>query len=301
MPAVRTESHADSAPSRKLIRSLVGTGLTAAVIAIAVALPDQAAAEPSLDDKLKTVAAELKEAKSDLSDLKDRRAEAKTASATAQARLDEAPDAVTEAAAAVDEATSPIDRLSDLSGYGTVQTVELAEAVDDRADATALTKRLSGDIDELEDKVDDLTDKRDKLKNQLASESADPAGDGSSGDDSPAVSSDGSGAVAYAKAQLGDAYVFGATGPDTWDCSSLTQAAWRAAGQEIGRDTYAQWDNMAHIDRSDLRPGDLVFYNSQGHVAIYVGGGKVIHAPQSGEVVKYSPIDMMGIDGYTRP
>ncbi|ADD41133.1 C40 family peptidase [Stackebrandtia nassauensis] len=300
MPAVYPESNGDSPSSRKLIRSLVGTGLTAAVIAIAVALPDQAAAKPSLEDKLKTVSSELKDAKSDLADLKERRSDVKGEARTAQAKLDEAPEAVTEAVAAVDDATSPIDRLSVLSGYGSSQTAELAEAVGDRAEAAEQTKRLSGDIDDLEDKVDDLTDKRDKLKNKLA-EAASESGSGKSGDDSPSVSSDGAGAVAFAKAQLGDAYVFGSTGPDTWDCSSLTQAAWSAAGKSIGRDTYAQWDNMTHIDRADLSPGDLVFYNSQGHVAMYVGGGKVIHAPQEGETVKYSPIDMMPIDGYTTP
>lgn len=303
MPAANPQLRAASTPSRKLVRSLLGTGLTAVVVAIAVALPDQAAAAPNLEDKLKTVSADLKEAKSDLGDLKDRRTDANREAKTAQAQLDQAPDSVTEAVAAVDDATSPIDRLSVLSGYGTTRTAELTEAVDTRADAKELVKRLSGDIDDLEEKVDDLTDERDELKNKIAAESKPESTESDSGseDDSPAVSSNGSGAVAFAKAQLGDAYVFGATGPDTWDCSSLTQAAWAAAGQSIGRDTYAQWGGMTHIDRSDLRPGDLVFYGSQSHVAIYVGGGQVIHAPQPGEVVKYSPVDMMGIDGYARP
>ncbi|MGH8880955.1 MAG: hypothetical protein ACRD0P_26975, partial [Stackebrandtia sp.] len=78
MPAVHPETTADPPASRKLLRTVVGTGLTAAVIAIAVALPDQAAAAPSLEDKLKTVASDLKEAKSELSDLKDRHEDAKT-------------------------------------------------------------------------------------------------------------------------------------------------------------------------------------------------------------------------------
>lgn len=300
MPAVLPESHGDSTSSRKLLRSLVGTGLTAAVIAVAVALPDRAAAEPSPQDKLKTVSSDLKTAETELSELKDRRSDAERVASAAQARLHEAPEDVTEAVTALDYATSPIDRLSALSGYGTTRTAELADAVDERDDATGLSKRLSGDIDDLEEKVDDLTDERDGLKNEIA-DSSDSKPKPASGDDSASVSSDGSGAVAFAKAQLGDAYVFGATGPDTWDCSSLTQAAWSAAGESIGRDTYAQWGGMTHIDRSELRAGDLVFYNSQGHVAMYVGGGEVIHAPQPGEVVKYSPVDMMGIDGYARP
>jgi cell wall-associated NlpC family hydrolase len=93
-------------------------------------------------------------------------------------------------------------------------------------------------------------------------------------------------AVAFAYAQLGKPYVWGATGPDSYDCSGLLQAAWAAAGVAIPRDTYEQVAALPAVPLSDLQPGDLVFFDSDGHVAMYVGGGMLIDAPQPGENVE---------------
>ena len=96
-------------------------------------------------------------------------------------------------------------------------------------------------------------------------------------------------AVAFAYAQLGKPYVFGATGPDSYDCSGLVQAAWAAAGVAIPRTTFEQWDDLPHIPVSQMVPGDLVIYDGEGHVAIYVGNGYIIDAPHTGANVERVP------------
>ncbi|MEY9845637.1 NlpC/P60 family protein [Streptacidiphilus sp. MAP5-3] len=109
-------------------------------------------------------------------------------------------------------------------------------------------------------------------------------------------------AVAFARAQLGKPYVWGATGPNSYDCSGLVQAAWAAAGVALPRTTYEQIDTGTRIPVSDLQPGDLVFYYSGvSHVGMYVGGGEIIHAPHPGAAVEYAPVDEMPIVGAVRP
>jgi peptidoglycan DL-endopeptidase CwlO len=100
-------------------------------------------------------------------------------------------------------------------------------------------------------------------------------------------------AVAFEFKQLGCPYVYGATGPcpDGFDCSGLAQAAWASAGVDIPRDTYSQWAALPHIPTSDIEPGDLLYYNGEGHVAMYVGNGEIIDAPQTGEDVEEIPMD----------
>jgi len=100
-------------------------------------------------------------------------------------------------------------------------------------------------------------------------------------------------AVAWIYTQLGCPYVFGGTGPcpQGYDCSGLVQAAWAAAGVSIPRDTYSQWAALPHISLSDLQPGDLLYYNGESHVAMYVGDGKIIDAPLPGMNVEEIPED----------
>ncbi|WP_020520846.1 C40 family peptidase [Catelliglobosispora koreensis] len=107
-------------------------------------------------------------------------------------------------------------------------------------------------------------------------------------------------AVTFAYNAIGTPYVWAASGPNGYDCSGLTLAAWRAAGVSLSHNAAQQWNQTAHIGRSDLAPGDLVFYSGLGHVGLYVGDGKVIHAPTFGDVVKISNVDMMTPYGYGR-
>jgi peptidoglycan DL-endopeptidase CwlO len=96
--------------------------------------------------------------------------------------------------------------------------------------------------------------------------------------------------VAFAYAQLGKPYVWGATGPSSFDCSGLAQAAWASVGVNIPRTTYEQWAALPHISTSALEPGDLLYFDGIGHVAIYVGDGDIIDAPQTGEDVEKVPL-----------
>jgi cell wall-associated NlpC family hydrolase len=92
-------------------------------------------------------------------------------------------------------------------------------------------------------------------------------------------------AIAFARAQIGKPYVFGATGPNSYDCSGLIQAAYKAAGVGLPRTTYQQILIGKNISQSDLIPGDLIFPDA-GHVQLYSGNGNIIEAPESGQNVK---------------
>ncbi|MEV6424061.1 NlpC/P60 family protein [Streptomyces sp. NPDC051662] len=109
-------------------------------------------------------------------------------------------------------------------------------------------------------------------------------------------------AVAFAYGAIGKPYVWGATGPGAFDCSGLTQAAWRSAGVALPRTTYTQINTGQRVSRGDLAPGDLVFFFSGiSHVGIYVGGGQMVHAPRPGSAVRLAPIDQMPFAGASRP
>jgi len=114
-------------------------------------------------------------------------------------------------------------------------------------------------------------------------------------------------AVAFAYAQVGCPYVYGGTGPCQlgFDCSGLAQASWAAAGVAIPRDSYEQWAGLPHVSLSAIEPGDLLIYNGEGHVAIYVGNGYIIDAPQTGMDVERIPMSTPwyadNLDGAVRP
>ncbi|MDN0195218.1 NlpC/P60 family protein [Streptomyces sp. S.PNR 29] len=98
-------------------------------------------------------------------------------------------------------------------------------------------------------------------------------------------------AIAFARAQIGKPYVWGATGPGSYDCSGLTQAAWKAAGVSLPRTTYDQVNAGTTVSLADAQPGDLVFfYDDISHVGIYIGNGMMIHAPKPGAYVREESI-----------
>ena len=111
-------------------------------------------------------------------------------------------------------------------------------------------------------------------------------------------------AISFAKSKLGDPYGYGATGPDSYDCSSLVMAAWGAAGVSIPRTSEAQWAALPHV--STPQPGDLVFYTGSsidappGHVTMYEGGGKMIEAYATGYPIRETAL-RPGAWGYARP
>src|SRR5690348_13185841 len=110
--------------------------------------------------------------------------------------------------------------------------------------------------------------------------------------------------VAFAYAQIGKPYVFGASGPDSYDCSGLTSAAWASVGISIPRTSQEQWASLPHVPTADMQPGDILVFNGAGHVGIYVGGGMMIDAPHTGlnvQKVALSGWYASTMDGVVRP
>lgn len=112
----------------------------------------------------------------------------------------------------------------------------------------------------------------------------------------------GATALAFAKAQLGKPYQFASAGPNSYDCSGLTYASWRAAGVTLPRTSQAQYGVGRAVSKSELALGDLVFfYSGLSHVALYAGNGMVIHAPHPGSSVEYIKMSYMPYAGARRP
>ncbi|MCG3042659.1 NlpC/P60 family protein [Streptomyces fenghuangensis] len=159
-------------------------------------------------------------------------------------------------------------------------------------------------------------ERREEARREAAAESGEQAeapadsgtGTGTGGTDTGTGTADGSYAakadkvLAFAEAQLGKPYVWGATGPNSYDCSGLTRAAWLSAGVSLPRTTYDQVEAGTRIARAEMRPGDLVFfYDDISHVGIYAGGGQMIHAPKPGAEVRYESVDHMPFHSAVRP
>ncbi|MFF9777674.1 NlpC/P60 family protein [Streptomyces sp. NPDC013978] len=113
------------------------------------------------------------------------------------------------------------------------------------------------------------------------------------GNEVPA-SSWGAAALAAADTQVGKPYASGGVGPNSYDCSGLTQWAYAQAGVSISRTTYTQQNDGTKIGRGELKPGDLVFFNDLGHVGLYAGNGMVLHAPYPTKFVRYESMSTIG-------
>ncbi|MCX5131373.1 NlpC/P60 family protein [Streptomyces sp. NBC_00340] len=134
-----------------------------------------------------------------------------------------------------------------------------------------------------------------KAAKEKATEQGSPSGGstGSSGSTAtdPSYATKAGKALAFARTQIGKPYVWGATGPDSYDCSGLTQAAWKAAGVSLPRVTYDQVNAGTTVSLTDAKPGDLVFfYDDISHVGLYIGNGMMIHAPKPGAYVREESI-----------
>jgi peptidoglycan DL-endopeptidase CwlO len=119
---------------------------------------------------------------------------------------------------------------------------------------------------------------------------------------SSAASRSASRAVTVALAQVGKPYRWGGSGPNSFDCSGLTSFAWRRAGEALPHSSRRQYGVTTRVSRSNLRPGDLVFFYSPiSHVAMYVGDGKVVEAPGRGRHVRVASLKRSGYAGAGRP
>ncbi len=134
--------------------------------------------------------------------------------------------------------------------------------------------------------------------------SSSSSGGSSSPASAPAARQSAQVAVDTALAQLGKPYQWGGNGPGSFDCSGLTTYAWRAAGVSLPRSSRAQYGATTRVSRGSLQPGDLVFYHQPiSHVALYIGGGRVVEAPNAGNVVRirHDGLTRRGVVGFGRP
>ncbi|GIM96985.1 C40 family peptidase [Paractinoplanes toevensis] len=151
-------------------------------------------------------------------------------------------------------------------------------------------QKIEGDIKKL------------KAMREQAYGSASETGVAGAAGPAPAISGSAGKAVSYAYTQANKPayYGYGDSGPNTFDCSGLTMMAWSQAGKSLPHNAAAQYSATARISKSQLQPGDLVFYRSLGHVGIYVGGGMIIDASRQGEPIKKRSINVMTPYGYGR-
>jgi len=156
---------------------------------------------------------------------------------------------------------------------------------DEKAEIDAKAGEAKGLLDELE--AEELA----RVQAPSRSASRAPLGN-------VAVSGRAGAAVDYALAQVGDSYVFGAAGPDSFDCSGLTMMAWAQAGVSLPHSASAQMSSGSSVSLSDLQPGDLVFYYSPvSHVGIYIGNGQIVHAANPDTDVQITGVNTMPISG----
>ncbi|WP_158852515.1 C40 family peptidase [Saccharothrix deserti] len=189
-----------------------------------------------------------------------------------------------------------------LAGENADALASLTKAVTDADDAQRRATDATNAATKL---VDDIAQRKTDLDKQVADaraqydklSAADKATLADAGDTSRiAVPAGTAGkALEYALAQRGDDYVFGANGPDEWDCSSLMQQSYRAAGVSIPRTTYGQAGIGRTVSRGEVKPGDLIiYYADQHHVAMAVDGVRAVHASTEGVPVKIADIDSIG-------
>jgi cell wall-associated NlpC family hydrolase len=209
-------------------------------------------------------------------------------------------------------AETAVDRLTTIDQLASSNQKEIDAYHAARTDQEARKTKLADLQKSQQKKVDDLAKQRKTINAELThlnalkreaqaagSSSSTSSGTSSSGS-APNVSGKAGVAVRFAYNALGTPYVWAGASSSGYDCSGLTMAAWAAAGYSLPHNAEMQYNQLPHVSRSQLKAGDLVFYSDLGHVAIYVGSGKVIHAPTFGEVVKVSSIDMMTPYGYAR-
>jgi cell wall-associated NlpC family hydrolase len=197
-------------------------------------------------------------------------------------------------------------KLTDLQAS---EQTELSALQAVQAQQNTLKKQLQTNLDAAQKVLDKLSEsdrKRIAQENADAAEKARkqrPTRDGDRMDNMPVPASGRAGAaVSAALSQLGDPYVWGADGPSSYDCSGLMMYAWGKAGVSLSHSSKAQAGEGRRVSRDQLMPGDLVFYYSPiSHVAMYIGNGKIVHAPRPGKSVEIAPMNEMPYNTAVRP
>ena len=206
-------------------------------------------------------------------------------------------------------------RLSTMSSFNDLQSQMFSDygrelkALDIRHDATAQRARQVADLKAQLGKekatIDQKVDEAKSLLDRLKAEQRERMMSSSRSEvRPPSVPASGRAAAAvnYAMAQVGDAYVYGAAGPDAYDCSGLTMASWAQAGVALPHSSSAQFSSGPQVPASALQPGDLVFYYSPiSHVGMYIGNGMIVHAANPSTGVQVAGLYSMPFSGAVRP
>ncbi|HSX97160.1 MAG TPA: NlpC/P60 family protein [Streptomyces sp.] len=212
------------------------------------------------------------------------------------------PDDYLDKAATLDQLTSQqvdaLKKIQDKQRTLAQQRQEATEKLEDLADTRETLakkkKEVQGKLAAAQKLLNTLTAaEKSALDEQETRASRDAGERVELGNEAPA-SNYGAAALAAADTQLGKPYVSGGSGPNSYDCSGLTQWAYAQAGVSISRTTYTQQNDGTKIGRDQLKPGDLVFFNNLGHVGLYAGNGMIIHAPYPGKVVRYESMSTIG-------
>ena len=204
-----------------------------------------------------------------------------------------------------------LDQIATVSGYNDqqaemmadfavqAQQLEMREAAAKRelARIAETEKALADEKAEIDDKAAEAKE----LLGRLEARATPVSRDATRVPTNVAVSGNAGAAVQYGLAQVGDAYVYGAAGPDAFDCSGLTMMAWAQAGVSLPHSSSAQFGMGTPVSQSELAPGDLVFYYSPvSHVGIYIGNGQIVHAANPSSGVEVSPVFSMPYSGARR-
>ncbi|MGH3369787.1 MAG: C40 family peptidase, partial [Nocardioidaceae bacterium] len=210
-----------------------------------------------------------------------------------------------------------LDQLATVSAYNHQQAqlmADFATQVKQLELREAAAKRELEGLAETEQKladekaeIDEKAGEAEELLGELEAEEAARMASASRSEERPAlanvaVSGRAGAAVGYALDQVGDAYDYGATGPDAFDCSGLTMMAWAQAGVSLPHSSSGQMSSGPSVSSSALEPGDLVFYYSPvSHVGIYIGNGQIVHAANPDTGVEVAGVFSMPFSGAVRP
>ncbi|MDA0565440.1 NlpC/P60 family protein [Streptomonospora sp. S1-112] len=300
----------------------IATGIGVVAAGSLIVPPGVAYAEPtqqevedkldSLNEEASTIVQDYNEAKDEYDAAKKKADELEEQVGEEQERYDKLRDEVAEFASAAYQGTdldspanvvsveNPEDLLAQSADVGYLSETQ-RDKLDEFGESSERLFRLKDEADEAlaeaKDKKDEIAEKKEDVEDKIEEQEdllaqfpdADPATEGSDtgGSYTGAASGDARTALDFAYAQLGKPYVYGAAGPDSFDCSGLIMRAWGAAGVSLPRTTYGQAEAGARVSRDALQPGDIVFFfGDLGHAGLYVGNGQMIHAPRTGKNVE---------------
>jgi cell wall-associated NlpC family hydrolase len=187
-----------------------------------------------------------------------------------------------------------LDRLNSANLYNFALMDDLRAASDEYTAQLDLLSDLQEDLEteeaELQKTADELTSRMDDLEEEWKTAAGEEVA-AFNEYDLPHMTDDQYAVVRFALDQVGEPYVWGSAGPDSWDCSGLMKGAYAQIGIELPHNAAAQNGMVASISVDELQPGDFVFYNNLAHVGMYIGNGLIVHAPNSTTVVKIVEVD----------